>query len=94
MGNSSGSSQETRTLHYYDQLPRSARAALADARFDWATRSFLKRFEAGQMSAKELVKHIEKIDAELAAKERARVWGDGYPMFKGDVKPPRKPRKR
>lgn len=94
MGNSHGTSQETRTLHYYDQLPRSARAALQEARFDWATRSLLKRFEGGSMNAKELVKHIQKIDAELAAKERARVWGADYPMFKGDVKPPKSVRRR
>lgn len=93
MGNSSGTSQETRTLHYYEQLPRSAREALANARFNWATRSLLRKFEDGRMKAKELVKYIEKIDAELAAKERARVWGEGYPMLKGDVRAPRKARR-
>lgn len=82
MGNSNGSSRETRTLHYYDQLPRSARAALANARFDWATRNMLKRFEGGRMNARELVKHIEKIDAELAAKDRVRVWGKDYPKLR------------
>jgi hypothetical protein len=79
MGNSSGSSRERRTLHYYDQLPRSARAALQNARFDWATGNMLKRFEGGRIKAKELVKYIEKIDAELAAKERRKVWGPDYP---------------
>jgi len=81
MGNSSGSSQETRTLQYYEQLPRSVRAALANARFDWATRGFLKKFEGNRMSAKELVKYIERIDAELAAKERAKIWGKDYPKL-------------
>ena len=79
MGNSSGSSSETKTLHYYEQLPRSVRAALQNARFDWATRGFLKKFEQGGMKAKDLVKYIEKIDADLAAKERISVWGKDYP---------------
>ena len=85
MGNSSGSSQETRTLHYYEQLPKSARAALANAKFNWATRNMMKRFEGGRMNAKELVKYIQKIDDDLAAKERARVWGDDYPKIKGVI---------
>jgi len=80
-GNSKGTSSETRTLHYYDQLPRSAREALANARFSWATRSFLKRFESGQMNVKELVKYIKRIDKELAEKERVKVWGKDYPKF-------------
>lgn len=64
MSNSvTGSSQEKRTLHWYDQLPRSARAALQDARFDWATRSFLKRFENG-MSAKDSAVEIALAKAE------------------------------
>ena len=82
MGNSRGSSTETKTLHYYEQLPRSVRAALQNARFDWATKSFLKKFEAGGMKAKDLVKHIEKIDADHAAKERVRVWGKDYPKLR------------
>ena len=85
MGNSSGSSQERKTLHYYEQLPKSARAALANAKFNWATRIMLKRFEGGRMSAKELVKYIQKIDDEMAAKERAKVWGDDYPRIKGTI---------
>lgn len=85
MGNSSGSSQETKTLHYYEKLPRSARAALANAKFNWATRNMLKRFECGQMKAKDLVKYIQKIDDELAAKEAKKVWGADYPKIKGTI---------
>ncbi len=81
MGNSSGSSRETRTLHYYDQLPKSAREALANARFNWATGNMLKRFEGGRIKAKDLVKYIHKIDAELAEKERVKVWGKDYPRL-------------
>lgn len=85
MGNSSGSSQETKTLHYYEQLPRSARAALASAKFNWATRNMLKRFEGGRMSAKDLVKYIQRIDDDLAEKERQKVWGPDYPKLKGTI---------
>ena len=85
MGNSSGSSQERKTLHYYEQLPRSARTALANAKFNWATRNMLKRFEGGRMNAKELVKYIQKIDDEMAAKERVKVWGTDYPTIRGSI---------
>lgn len=85
MGNSSGTSNETRTLHYYEQLPRSARAALANAKFNWATRGMLKKFEGGRMNVKELVKYIQKIDDELAEKERRKVWGADYPKIKGTI---------
>lgn len=85
MGNSSGSSREMRTLHYYDQLPKSAREALANANFNWATGRMLKSFETNRMRAKELVKYIKKIDDELAAKERKKVWGPDYPVIKGPI---------
>jgi hypothetical protein len=39
----------------------------------------MRRFQSGKISAKELVKYIEKIDREQAAKERVRVWGKDYP---------------
>jgi hypothetical protein len=81
MGNSSGSSRERRTLHYYDQLPRSVRAVLQNAKFDWATRNFLKRFEAGQIKAAELVKYIDSIDRAEARKQRVKVWGKDYPSL-------------
>jgi hypothetical protein len=85
MGNSKGNSSETRTLHYYDQLPRSVREELARCKFSWATRSFLKRFENGGMKAKDLVKYIRKIDDDLAAKERVKVWGPDYPRIRGTI---------
>jgi hypothetical protein len=81
MGNSSGNSRERRTLHYYDQLPRSVRAALQNARFDWATRNFLKRFELGQIKAADLVKYIESIDRAEARQQRVKVWGKDYPSL-------------
>lgn len=85
MGNSTGTSRETKTLQYCDGLPRSVREALKEAKFNWAVRNLVKRFETGQMSAKELVKHIRKIDDEMAAKERVKVWGPDYPKFRGTI---------
>lgn len=82
MSNSvTGTSHEARTMEYYDRLPKSARQALQDARFDWATRSLLRSFEAGRFKdGKRLAKHIEEIDLAAAVKERKRIWGPHYPI--------------
>lgn len=93
MGNSiGGTSYETRTLDYYDRLPRSVRKAVAEARFDLALKGYLLMFERGQISAKELVKRIERHDAVLAAEQRRKIWGDDYPVLKGELPTPRKRR--
>ena len=85
-GNSvTGGAVEKRTMDYFDRLPRSARAAVAAARFDWALMPWLRPFEAGQMSAKDLVKRIEHRDRETAAKERLRIWGPDYPVLRGEL---------
>lgn len=76
---------ERRTLAYYDRLPRSVRHAVANARFDWALNGWLKMFERGQMSAAELVKHIEKVDKIETCKTRFRAWGGEYPIFAGEI---------
>jgi hypothetical protein len=94
MGNSSGSSHETRTLAYYDRLPKSVRFAVQNARFDWALRWWLKKFEEGSMSADELVKRVHAADRELSAKERRKVWGPDYPIFKGELPDPVRARRR
>jgi hypothetical protein len=98
-GNSvTGGAVEKRTLDYFDRLPRSARAAVANARFDWALMPWLRMFEAGQIKAKDLVKRIEHRDRETAAKERLRIWGPEYPVLRGELptihpKPKRKNRR-
>jgi hypothetical protein len=76
IGNSSGTSRETRTLKYYEQLPRSARAALANARFNWATRSLLSKFERGALNAKQLVAYIQKTTPKRRQRNGSKS-GDG-----------------
>ena len=49
----------------YDALPRSIREALATAAFDWAAYPIKRRFESGNLSAKDWVKFIRKWDHEL-----------------------------
>lgn len=89
MGNSRGTSTERRTLDYYDRLPRSVRAVVAAARFDWALRAWLLQFERGRKSAKDLVKEVRRIDAEHAARERIKVWGKDYPALRGELPTPK-----
>jgi len=76
---------EKRTMAYYDRLPRSVRQAVANARFDWTVSQWLRAFERGQMSAPELVKHIEKADKIETCKTRFRAWGGEYPIFAGEI---------
>jgi hypothetical protein len=61
-------------MEAFDQLPASVRAALANAIFNWASFPLRRRFEAGQCSAKELVKQIGAWDRAQIAKDRVRVW--------------------
>jgi hypothetical protein len=85
-GNSvTGGAVEKRTMDYFDRLPRSARAAVANARFDWALMTWLRPFEAGQIRAKDLVERIQHVDREAAAKERLRIWGPDYPVLRGEL---------
>ena len=94
MGNSSGNSTERRTLQYHDRLPRSVRAAVANARFDWALRNWLKMFETNRISAAALVKRIQNADREHSAKDRLKVWGPDYPVLKGELKTPTSARRK
>jgi hypothetical protein len=59
----------------FDRLPRSVRAALADAAFNWAAYPIRRWFEAGCYSAKALVKQIDAWDRKQIARDRTRVWG-------------------
>ena len=94
MSNSRGSSFETRTLEYFDSLPRSVRRVVANCRFDWALRPWLLQFERGQIKAKDLVKRIEETDRIESAKVRRRTWGPDYPILKGELPhAPKQPRK-
>lgn len=69
----------------YDRLPRSVRAALAGALFDWAAYPIWQRFERGSVTAKQLVKNIANWDAQQAARDQSCVW---------NIKPERAVRRR
>lgn len=93
-GAASDRTYEKRTMDYFDRLPRSVRAAVADARFNWAIHSWLMQFERGQIKTAELVKRVNEVDRTEAAKTRARTWGADYPILKGELPhAPRQPRK-
>lgn len=88
MGNTNFASKmafEKRTMAYFDRLPRSVRLAVANARFDWTVSQWLRAFDRGQMTAAELVAHIEKADKIETFKTRFRAWGGEYPIFKGEI---------
>jgi hypothetical protein len=95
MGNSNAMSHmsgETRTMDYFDRLPRSVRAVVANARFDWTLHRWLLQFERGEIRARDLVEHINETDRLEAAKTRKRAWGPDYPVLKGEL--PHAPRQR
>lgn len=65
-------------LHYFDQLPPSARQALANAAFDWssgATFNRWKRGARGYKTGKDVAARVGEWDAQQIAKDRKRVWG-------------------
>lgn len=77
MGNSRGSASPA--INKYDKLPHSVKLALQNARFAWAA-GWVYRYWQGGMNAKDLVKHIEKVDRAEAIKQRKRIWGADYPI--------------
>lgn len=85
-GNSvSGGVIEKHTMPLFDLLPRAARIAVANARFDWAVTAWLRKFEVDGVKASDLAERIEHRDRELAAKERLRIWGPDYPVLRGEL---------
>jgi hypothetical protein len=92
-GNSGGAASnrgfESRTMDYFDRLPRSVREAVANARFDWRLHGWLARFERGEIKARDLVKRVHDVDHTEAAKTRRRTWGTDYPVLKGELPTPR-----
>lgn len=62
----------------YDKLPPTARRALQDAAFDWATQPILTRHRRGRrgyLTGKDIAKTIARRDADAIEKDRTRVWG-------------------
>lgn len=72
-GSASYASRENQ-MKAYDRLPRSVRSALQNASFDWAAYPIRRWFEGGRYTAKELVRLIQKWDADQIKKDRTRVW--------------------
>jgi hypothetical protein len=61
-----------------DRLPPTARAALANAAFDWASGFFYTRWRRGKHGFKtgaDLAARVAEADASQIAKDRKRVWG-------------------
>lgn len=94
VSNSKGTSAESSTLDYYDRLPPSVRAAIADARFDWALGGWLRMWNDGRISAADLVQRIREADRAESARSRLKVWGPDYPVLKGEMPTPGAPARR
>jgi hypothetical protein len=73
-------------MHYFDQLPPSARQALANATFDWSSGSVLnhwKKARRGFKTGKDIAARVAEWDATQIAKDRKRVWGiEDHPRTK------------
>lgn len=65
-------------FHYFDQLPPSARRALADAVFNWSSGATLNRWKRGRAGYKtgaDITARVAEWDAQQIVKDRKRVWG-------------------
>jgi hypothetical protein len=64
-------------LEYFDSLPPTARQALANAVFDWASGWVFGQWRRGQPGFKtgsDIAVRIAEADARQIAKDRKRVW--------------------
>ncbi len=78
--NSKGSYKTTQKnmMAAFDKLPPTARAALANAAFNWAPqpiRTHWNRASKGYRNGAEIAATIARWDADKIAKDRSRVWG-------------------
>jgi hypothetical protein len=77
MSNSvTGGAVEKRTMDYFDRLPRSVRAAVANARFDWALMTWLRPFEVGRI-ARRIYLHAS--NTSTARPQRKSGFASGAP---------------
>lgn len=96
MGNSSGSYRSTpeRSMAAFDRLPPTARKALREAAFNWATQPILTQFRRGvrgYVTGEQIAESISKWDRDQKIKEARRVWGADYaPMVLGVDSPVRR----
>lgn len=95
MGNSSGGYRTTieNAMAAFDKLPASARAALANAAFQWVPQPFVTGFERRGLwkNGKELAAYIVKLDTIEVGKEAFRTYGPDHPQA---VRPARKQARR
>lgn len=86
-GNNGAASRTVRenTMKHFDRLPPSVRAAVANARFNWAIAGWLKAFNRGEMKARDLVAHVERVDKIETAVTRFKAWGGDYPILPGEI---------
>ena len=69
-------------LEYFDKLPPSARKALANAAFDWASGAVYNRWKKakpGYKTGADVASRIAEWDAKQITKDSKRVWGNNYP---------------
>jgi hypothetical protein len=78
MGNSNQGGRAFRgrrpDLEYFDKLPPTARTALANAFFDWASGAFFNRWKrgaAGYKTGADTAKRVAEWDAHTITKERS-----------------------
>jgi hypothetical protein len=65
-------------LEYFDLLPPTARAALANAAFDWASgwvHGAWQRSKPGFKTGSDIAARIAEADSRQIAKDRKRIWG-------------------
>lgn len=82
MSNGRGSYATTpeRTMKAFDQLPRSARAALSSAAIDWAVQPYLTAWRSGKFrSGRDLARDIRADDRHESRKDVRRLYGDDHP---------------
>ena len=69
-----------RDLDYFDQLPPSARAALANAAFNWSSGAVFNRWRRGARGYEigaQVAAFVAAWDARQIKIDRKRVWGIG-----------------
>lgn len=94
MSNSSGGYRTTakNAMAAFDKLPSSARAALANAAFQWAPQPFVTDWRRGRWkNGKELAAYIVELDRSEVGKEVYRTYGANHPQA---VRPARKQARR
>lgn len=86
-GNTNAASRVVRenSMKHFDQFPAPVRAAIANARFDWAVAAWLKAFKRGEVRTGDLVAHVERADKIETAKTRFKAWGGDYPILPGEI---------